>query len=190
MKKLLLIMSQMLVALMIANAAQPITLPMAKVSWDGVPEASSYNVYYKPTIANTWVITNVVDKTNNFTIIPITPYVTYQIYVTSLNDVGIETEPSNQVRYQLMYVNANRSTPLVLGDLSSTNFPSFILANNTTNGTLSGTPPSIVYTPNSGGVKKDTFSYKSSELYQGINITNYYVVSKLPFGPPNIKNIE
>lgn len=179
-------MSLLVTAMTLAVGAQTAT-----VMWDSIPDTSvvSYNVYYKTSTSSTWTTTNVVGRLNNSAALSVQPLLVYQYYVTAMSDTGIETEPSNQVRFQYFHVNASKPTSLTLGDVGTANFPSFVLITNTVAGTLTGTAPSVTFTPTLSGFKKDSFVYKSPELYQGLNVTNYYAVTKLPFGAPNVKNV-
>lgn len=173
-----------------AEAANTIT-----VGWEPNVESDvlSYNVYFKPAVSPTWGITNVVGRTNSSATLPVVPLTLYQYYVTAAGTNSLESEPSNQIRYQLFYVNASKPTIFTLADVNVSNFPSFVPGLRPAFGTLGGTVPMVVFTPsNNITFTKDVFSYSNPEVFANRNITNYYGLIKNPivFTVPNIKFLQ
>lgn len=174
-----------LCGLTFASSAQ--TTNSIRVMWDRNPESdiASYLVYYKTPSTPLGVVNA---GTNNIAVIPISPGGVYEIYVTARNVSGIESDGSNKIRYQMLYVNGNAlPTPLILGDFNTTNnFSGFSLLTSTTNGTVTGTVPRITYT-SSNSARRDTLVYRSPEIASGTNIVNYYGFQKI--APPILRSL-
>ena len=158
------------------------------------PEVISYNVYYKLSTANTWSTTNVVGRLNNKAVLPIDQFLLYQFYVTAIithpSITGpLESDPSNQVRFQSFYVNGSRTTFLRISDVNTTNFAGFTLVTNVVRGALAGNPPALAFTPNTG-FSVDSFVYKNPELFSGRNVTNYYSLEKVPLAPSTVNTLK
>jgi hypothetical protein len=157
-----------------AAATKPITL-----AWEPNAETDvgGYYFYYKPVYTSNWTTNTIVGRLTTNITVALDLTTVYQFYVTAYNTNALESEPSNQVRYQGYLVNGNKKpTALVLADPISTNFASYVLISLPTNGTITGTPPNIVFTPSPGFGIKDSFAYRSPELFEDMNITNYYSV--------------
>jgi hypothetical protein len=102
----------------------------------------------------------------------------YSIYVTAVSTNGLESIPSNQIRYQKLLAQVGRTNFLTLHGAS--NWVGAKIIANPTNGILSGTPPNLVYYPiNTILQVKDTLDYELSELWQETNIVNYYTIKFL-----------
>lgn len=163
------------------------------LEWDPSPDTNvvGYVMYYKDVLAPSFFSTNIPGKfSTNVVIGGLMVNVVYQFQVTAYISDGLESDFSNQIRYQYFYVNANKATPLVLGDSGTTNFANFLLISSPTNGIITGTPPNVTFSPTVGFTGKDSFSYKSPELFNEINITNGYGIYKVDINvPPNIKSV-
>lgn len=169
-------------------AAMTLTVHGVTLEWDGVQDTNvvGYRLYYKPATNATWLSTNTVGRLSTNVVISATPNVLYQAYVTSVSDIGLESDPSNQVRYQNFFVNGiGKATALTLGDVGTTNFAAFLLVQQPTNGIVSGVAPNVLFTPTSNFGNKDMFVYQSPEMWMGQHITNYYgVLKNLTNKPP------
>lgn len=157
------------------------------------PEVLSYNVYYKLASTNVWSATNVVGRLNTTATLPITQFSLYQYYVTAvvtnaLITGPLESEPSNQIRFQSYYVMGTRTTFLRLTDVTATNVPLFVMAKTPTMGALAGTPPNVGFTP-AVGFDTDFVSYKNPELFSNQNVTNFYGFVKLPVVPSTLNTL-
>ena len=191
MKKLLVSMMMLfLLTLSVSVAAQ--TTGAATVSWDANPEVdiAGYNVYYKAVSATAFTTVNVAGKATVSTVISVLPSTAYEMYITAYNTSGLESDPSNKIRYTMYIVNGNgKSTPITLVDSGATNYSTYQLLVGPTLGTLSGTVPSLTFTP-SATFTKDIFSYKSPELFSGTNINCYYSVYKVNITRPNVNSAK
>lgn len=157
------------------------------------PEVLSYNVYYKLANTNVWTTTNVVGRLNTTATLPVAQFLLYQYYVTAvvtnaLITGPLETEPSNQVRFQSYYVMGTRTTFLRITDVTAANVPLFVIAKTPTMGALAGTLPSAGFTP-AVGFDTDFVSYKNPELFSNQNVTNFYGFVKLPVVPSTINTL-
>jgi len=158
------------------------------VAWDASSDTdvTGYTVYYKdPT--NSLISMNVVGRLNTNATFISSVNVVYEVYVTAKNAIGLESDPSNKIRGETLRVNGiGRPTPIVLLDFGTTNFAGFVLTTPSTNGTLTGTLPNMIYTLTGAG-NKDYVAYTSPEQSMGHNITNYYMFGKaLTNAPPTI----
>jgi len=184
MKKLLLV--SLLSVFALAATAQT----FMKVQWDPNQETNvvSYGLYYKTVAAASFSVTNVVGRLSTNAAFAVSPATAYEVYVTAKDALGLESDPSNKIRGELIYVNGlGRPTVITLHDAGTANFTGFVLVNGPTNGTLVGTAPNVTYTI-TGGAHKDIITYKSPELSGGANITNYYAFYKaITNGPPTIQ---
>jgi hypothetical protein len=163
-----------------ATAQTTVTL-----AWNGSPDASvvSYNLYYKAISATNLSVASV-PGTN--VVISVQPYVLYEYFVTAVNNVGLESDTSNKIRTEMMFINGNgKPTFITLLDVGTTNFPLFQLVLGVQNGTLTGTPPNLTYTP-TNNIGKDFASYASPEQFAGSNVVDYYILCKATNRPPNI----
>ena len=164
------------------------------LAWDPSPDAGvgGYYIYYKTVAAPSFATTNVIGQaTTNVTIQGIVVNTVYQFYATAYSTNGLESDTSNQVRYQYFQVNGSgKPTALTLGDVGTSNFAGFLLVSAPTNGLVSGNPPNVIFSPNGSFTGKDAFSYRNPELFAGVNITNTYAVYKVGINtPPRIKSL-
>jgi hypothetical protein len=113
--------------------------------------------------------------------------VLYSFYATAYDTNGIESDPSNMLKYYRRTVVIGRTNVVqLMGDM---NWVGAELVVSPTNGVLSGTPPNLFYftfSTNAGGM--DKFTYKIADIFHGQNITNYYSVHFLRvIGPPVVR---
>lgn len=159
------------------------------VWWDESPSeyVAGYSVYYK-TPTNDIISTNIIGRTNTSAIIRTDVNVVYELYVTAKDAEGLESDPSNKIRTEIVYVNGiGRPTPITFLDFGNTNFPGFTLLTAPTVGILSGTPPNVVYTLTNSGVT-DWITYTSPEQSSIGHIINYYMFRKaITNAPPTIR---
>lgn len=191
MKKLKLFLTTLFLTLTMSAIAGTVT-----IGWNAStdPEVLSYNVYYKLPSTNVWMITNVVGRLNTTATLPVTQFLLYQYYVTSVitnsSITGqLESEPSNLIRFQSFYVMGSRNTFIKLADVNVANIPLFTIITSPTAGNLIGNPPSLAFSPNVG-FESDLFSYKNPELFSGQNVTNYYGLIKLPLSPSTLNTLK
>jgi len=162
-----------------------------KVSWNVTDTTNtfSYSLYYKPSSAPNYSITNIVGVFNTNAVIAAVPYTLYEVYVTAKDSGGMESDPSNKIRAENIYVNGiGKSTPMTLLDVGTANFPGFVLVISPTNGTLQWAVPNITYTT-TGTANKDLIAYKSPEIFFGNNITNYYAFYKTFINSPPVLSL-
>jgi hypothetical protein len=190
MKKLKIFLTMLFAALTMGATASSVT-----IGWNPStdPEVLSYNVYYKLSSTNVWTTTNVVGQLNTTATLPIRQFALYQYYVTSVITNSaitgqLESEPSNQVRFQSFYVMGTRTTFMRLSDVNAANIPLFTAVTSPTKGALAGNPPTLAFTP-AVGFDMDLFSYKNPEIFGGENVTNYYGLVKLPTIPSKITTV-
>jgi len=104
----------------------------------------------------------------------------FSMYITAAdtNNLTLESDVSNQVRFQLFpYVRGQSNQSLTLKSYTAITWAQFLISQYPTNGILSGTPPNLVYTPtNTGFFNKDRFVYKSPETFGGTNIFYTYSI--------------
>jgi hypothetical protein len=191
MKKLKIFLTMLFAALAMGAVANSVTIGWSPST---EPEVLSYNVYYKLSSANVWTTTNVIGRLNTNATLPIIQFSLYQYYVTAvvtnaLITGPLESEPSNQVRFQSYYVMGTRTTFLRLTDVIATNVPLFTIVKTPTTAALAGTPPAVGFTP-AVGFSIDLASYKNPELFSNQNITNYYGFVKLPVVPSTINTLQ
>lgn len=153
----------------------------------------SYNVYYKLSTANTWSVTNVLDRSSTNVTIPVVRLALYQYYVTYVvtnNSLSgpLESDPSNLIRFQSLYVMGTKLTSVKISDVSSNNLPFFTIVKNATKGVLTGTPPILNFTP-SVNFDIDVIAYKNPEIFSEQNITNYYALEKYAPIPITINSL-
>lgn len=107
----------------------------------------------------------------------ITTNVLFSMYATAVdtNLPMVESDPSNQIRFQLIPFFRNGSATFTLLSYTNVDWSKFELIEIPKNGFLSGTLPDLIYTPtNETYFRKDGFVYKSSEVFSGTNINYYY----------------
>lgn len=159
----------------------------ATLTWEPTPgtNIAGYKLYWKSSTNFTYFTTNVVGQQNTNVTIPSVPYLVYQAYVTSYTFDEFESDPSNMVRFQFIFVNGiGKTTILTLGDFNNSNFSGFVLVSSPTNGVISGVAPNVTFSPSSNFGNVDMFVYKSPEMWMGQNITNYYCVLKTIINKP------
>jgi hypothetical protein len=190
MKKLKIFLTMLFAALTMGATASSVT-----IGWNPStdPEVLSYNVYYKLTNTNVWTTTNVVGRLNTTATLPVSQFALYQYYVTSVITNSaitgqLESEPSNQVRFQSFYVMGTKTTFMRVSDVNAANIPLFTAVTSPTKGALAGNPPTLAFTP-AAGFDMDLFSYKNPEIFSGQNVTNYYGLVKLPTNPSTITTV-
>jgi hypothetical protein len=99
---------------------------------------------------------------------------TYYFFLTAYNTSGLESDFSDEVIYpvnspplahaQQLTVFGGKSISIALtGSDPDGDSLSFSLSSNPTKGALSGPPPSLLYTPNSGATGRDSFTYTVSD---------------------------
>jgi hypothetical protein len=136
------------------------------------------------------ITTNIVGKSTTSAIINVNPLTVYELYVTAYNPSGLESDPSNKIRYTSFIVNGfGKITPITLLDSSAANYPMFQLIYGPTSGLISGTAPSLVYNPTNTFIK-DSFAFKSPEMFQGTNVMNYYSVYKVQITKPTVTSTK
>lgn len=187
MKKLLCLFAMLLS--LISVSAQSVT-----ISWGAVPEtaATGYKVYYRVAgSTNIYQTTNIVGRLNTNVTIAVPMYALYEVYCTSTDTNTFESTPSNKVKTELMFASSSpNSSPLTLLENIPSNFTSFLLVIPPSFGTLSGTPPSVIFTATNAVFAKDMFAYRSPEIFSGQNVTNYYCLYKVPLNtPPTIISV-
>ena len=179
----------LILAITMTAAAQQV----ATVTWEASTETdiNGYNVYVRQVSGtNDFVSTFVSGRTSTSTGFMANPYMVYEVYVSCVNTNGTESDPSNKLRFTFYGANGiGKTTSLTLLDIGSANFAGFQLTVAPVYGTLAGTPPSVRYTPTSTFVK-DSFAYKSPELFLAKNITNFYTVYKNINKEPNVIKIN
>jgi hypothetical protein len=182
MKKILIVLSLLCVLLNANAASKTIT-----IAWDANPELDILG-YKNYNSTNAFVTTNAaVLVTNALTYtMPIEIGPVYSLYVTAINTVGLESDPSAQLRYQEHLVYPKKTNNIVLA--GTTNWVGAVLSMSPTNGILTGTPPNIIYTPTNITATSDIIQYKIATISGGTNVLNYY---KFAFvyvnSPPNIR---
>ena len=145
--------------------------------WDAnvEPDLAGYKLYQSTDYFSS--TNRVVENVGNITmrVINVENGPLYSLYVTAYNTSGLESRPSNQIRYQRLLAHAGRPNTFTL--LGATNWSGARLINSPTNGILSGTLPTITYTPtNTISKTGDVLEYEIQELWEGYNITNYYSI--------------
>ena len=127
----------------------------------------------------------VVDVGNvNITKISVSTGPVYSFYVTAYDTNKLESDPSNQIRYQqfLIKTGIGRKNPIRLS--GTTNWATATLVQVPKTGVFTGNPPDIKYFVTGFlPTGRDRFVYKLSETWQGEYITNYYEV----YGPPTYR---
>jgi hypothetical protein len=81
----------------------------------------------------------------------------YAYHLTAYNTAGLESDPSNEIRFQLLLASPNTTNNFTLTGF--TNWQSAVLTEYPTNGTLTGTPPDLVYIKTNPLAIKDGFVY-------------------------------
>jgi len=163
-----------------------------KVSWDASSDinVTSYSLYYKTAAATNFSSATIVGRLNTTATLSATPYTLYEFYITAKDVNNLESDNSNKIRVENVYVNGQgKATVLTLLDVGTTNFSQFLLSVFPLNGLLTGTPPTVSYT-STNSIAKDLFAYRSPEIFSAQNITNYYGVYRaLTNKPPTISVI-
>lgn len=109
-------------------------------------------------------------------------------YLTAYNTSGLESDPSNQIRFEHLPVNRLITNHFTIKGYSS--FDGAILVKSTKHGVLEGYPPNIYYYCTNKYAYKDEFIY--SIPVAGLDpITNYFILQILyPNTPPTISEIR
>ena len=162
-----------------------------QITWDANPEPdiSGYRLHYSTnSLIPPFSFTNTVGSTTLTSTIPVVSGPLYAITATAFNTSGLESDYSQQLRYQLFRSYTKITNNLVL--LGSSNWPTAILRRSPTNGILSGAPPNLQYrvTNTIIGISRDYFIYEISD--SGVASTNYYSIHFIvPNSPPRIRPI-
>jgi hypothetical protein len=132
------------------------------------PDVIGYNFYV---ITNG--VTNMIDAGNvdTLSLSNLAERVPYSFYVTAYNDT-LESDPSRTINFQLFSVEQGKSYDLILGDLATNRWDSYVLDNEPDHGELleDGVDlPSIVYVANNDYSGEDSFSYS---ITNSTNILN------------------
>ncbi|HOS16336.1 MAG TPA: hypothetical protein PKX15_04945 [Bacteroidales bacterium] len=182
MKKL----SVILFSLAVLNCIAQNNSEKVKLEW-AMPNdntVTGYVLYYKNITNVNYLSTNIAGKFTTNAVLYIAPTELFEAYVTAKNSEGLESDPSNKIRMQNIWVNgAEMSTPIVLKDKGSTNFPGFLFTGGITNGNITGVPPNLNYMA-TNTIGKDTIIYRSPEKYANQFITNYYTLIRAMNYPP------
>ena len=131
-----------------------------KLTWSPNSEIdlAGYRLYQSTNFFNT-PITNFISinapNTNITTTIDIGP--TYAYHLTAYNTSGLESDPSNEVRFRMLLAAPNVTNAFTLTGF--TNWQSAILTRPPTNGVITGTPPNIFYRRTNATAIKDNFTY-------------------------------
>lgn len=122
--------------------------------------------------------------TNNDVVI--TTNVLFSMYATAVDtNTFLESEPSNQIRFQLIPFIRNNPMPFTMLSYTNVNWSEFELIVLPENGYLSGTPPNLIYIPtNKTHFIKDGFMYKSSEIFSDTNVNYYYEIHLINSNKP------
>jgi hypothetical protein len=166
------------------------------LSWLASPSVAAvgYYVYYG-TAGN---VTNKLDAGNQLstTVSGLLPGNTYSLYATSYDSVGDESGPSATLTY---YVNGVPGTPVasnlsvqtyvnqgvpvtLVGSDSNGNPLTYRIVSSPAHGALSGTSPSLVYTPAANYLGSDSFTYVAND---GTLDSNPATVSISVLTPPD-----
>ena len=174
--------------LTLSVAAQSTNPTELKVRWDASPDASAvgYNLYYKLASVTNYSTTNIVGRANTNAVIPCVPYALYELYVTAKDANNLESDASNKIRAQNILVNGfGKVTPITILDPTPGNLPQFVLTSGATNGTATGTLPTLSYNPtNTFG--KDTLVYKTPDMFSSLNVTSYVGIYRALQNSPTI----
>lgn len=180
-------------SILIAMSALTVTAQNSiKASWNASLDtnATSYSLYSKTAAATNFTTTTLVGILNTNASIPAIPYTLYELYVSARDVNALESDPSNKVRTENVYVNGiGNPTSITLLDVGILNFSGFVLTSAPTNGILTGNPPNVVYTTTGNG-NKDVIVYKSPEIFAGSNITNYYSIYKAFINNPPVISVS
>ena len=182
MKKLIVI----LFSLTVLNCVAQNSAGTVKMEW-AMPNdntVTGYVLYYKNITNVNFISTNIAGKFTTNATIHVAPTELFEAYITAKNSEGLESEPSNKIRMQSIWVNGSeKNTPIILKDKGSTNFPGFLFTGGITNGNITGVPPELNYTA-TNTIGRDTIIYRSPEKYSGQFITNYYALIRAMNYPP------
>jgi hypothetical protein len=150
------------------------------LAWDpnSEPDLAGYRLYYG-TATRTYDRTVEVSGDTRISVDDLEPGSTYYFAVTAHNTAGLESDYSNEVAYTVeeqpdnrppfalnldLVVEANQSVPVTLNgfdpDGDSLNYS---VVAGPLHGSISGTAPSLIYTPPTGFVGVDGFSYTVSD---------------------------
>ena len=187
-KKLLLLASIFILGVQLLTAAQPqITVTYAPPT-NIIAQVTNYNLYI-----STNAFTNILSQTAIGTNGTVTTNVNYgvatSLYFTAVDTNGLETLPSNELRTQPFQVLFGKPNALAL--LGGTNWTGATVVTAPSNGTLTGTPPNVTYTPTNASATKDMVVYTlPNEIAYGSPITNYYALKFVfPNSPPTAVGI-
>ena len=120
----------------------------------------------------------------------------YYFVVKAFNSIGVESEPSNEVQLRAPENHAPVGSALgvvVIGaspgkiTLAATDADgdplTFAISRSVLNGTLSGTPPNLIYRPNRGFSGRDSFSFTANDGYLTSQPATFSIIVQ-PDNPP------
>ena len=120
----------------------------------------------------------------------------YYFVVKAFNSIGVESEPSNEVQLSVPENHAPVGSALgvvVIGaspgkiTLAATDADgdplTFAISRSVLNGTLSGTPPNLIYRPNRGFSGRDSFSFTANDGYLTSQPATFSIIVQ-PDNPP------
>jgi len=151
--------------------AQTITL-----AWDANEDVTitGLKLYTGPVSGPYSTVTEIAANSTTFDI-PVVFSNVYSFYLTATNAAGLESEPSNSVRFMLLQLE-NSLTNQVDVSVSAIDWSGAEIVNSPQHGILSGSPPFLtyVYTNLSALTNKESFGIKTADISSGTNIINFY----------------
>jgi hypothetical protein len=121
------------------------------------PDLAGYRMYQSTNFFNTPstnFITVIAPSTNASSVVDFDNV--YAYHLTAYNTTGLESEPSNEIRFQLLMASPRLTNSFTLTGF--TNWQSAILTKPPTNGIITGNPPNISYRRTNATAIKDNFT--------------------------------
>lgn len=153
------------------------TAASVRLAWDANAESdlAGYRVYRESNEGGIPVTTNNGLETQVL-VGDLVPGRTYRFWVTAYNSAGLESDPSNQVIYEVplnlppvaesgtLTLPEDSSGPLVLVGRDPEGIPvQYVLLDGPHHGTLSGTAPNLIYRPDADFYGDDSISFRVSD---------------------------